>query len=146
MEGSQVKHRPPGEDYWQNIDGTLSCRSTIIAALTPGGGKVEREDGQRLFDMQGRLFGVILNDGTILRTKSDNSKDDHSHPTSQDKASAKAGEAKKGKAFGEIIVKSKIINIRNFTVCLIKFFLHIDPIPKNQKDVKCFFEDFKIIK
>ena len=20
MEGPQVKHRPPGEDYWQNID------------------------------------------------------------------------------------------------------------------------------
>ena len=107
---------------------------------------MEREaGGQRLYDMQGRLFGVILNDGTILRTKSDNIKD-HSPPTSQDKASAKAGEAKKGKAFGEIIVKSKIINIRNFTVCLIKFFLHIDPIPKNQKDVKCFFEDFGIIK
>ena len=110
---------------------------------------MEREaDGQRLFDMQGRLFGVILNDGTILRTKSDNTKD-HSPPTSQDTASAEAGEPKKGKAFGETIVKSKTIFIRNFIVCLIKGLLHINPIhPKYRKDmkVKCFFEDFDILK
>ena len=147
MEGPQVKHRPPGEDYWQNIDGTLSCRSTIIAALKPSGGEVE----ERTFDRQGRLIGVVLNDGTVLRwspvTTSLNSKD-HSRPSSQDTASAKAGKSK-GKTFGETIVTSKSIFIRNFIVCLIKGLLHINPIhPKYRKDmkIKCFFEDFDILK
>ena len=47
-------------------------RSTIITALLkPGGGEVV----ERTFDRQGRLIGVVLTDGTILRTISHNSKD-----------------------------------------------------------------------
>ena len=107
---------------------------------------------ERTFDRQGRLIGVVLNDGTALRwspvTTSLNIKD-HSLPSSQETTSAKAGKPKKGKAFGETIVKSKSIFIRNFIVCLIKGLLHIDPIhPKYRKDmkVKCFFEDWDYLK
>ena len=71
-------------------------RSTIITALLkPGGGEVV----ERTFDRQGRLIGVVLTDGTILRTISHNSKD-NSLPTSPDTGSEKAEKSKEDQASG----------------------------------------------